>query len=121
MATRWLPTCALLACAQAPAPRGEPPVTPPARQAASDASSDARADASADAAVDASVRAQIDRDGNDDPEDPGTGSVPASARFDKVGYLPPDPTPQAKLSGLIKSEIARWGKVIEGAGIARSQ
>jgi tripartite-type tricarboxylate transporter receptor subunit TctC len=43
------------------------------------------------------------------------------ARFDQVGYLPPDPAQQADLSGLIKSEIARWGKVIEGAGIARSQ
>jgi tripartite-type tricarboxylate transporter receptor subunit TctC len=43
------------------------------------------------------------------------------ARFDQVGYLPPEPTPQADLRGLIKSEIARWGKVIEGAGIARTQ
>jgi tripartite-type tricarboxylate transporter receptor subunit TctC len=43
------------------------------------------------------------------------------ARYDKVGYLPPDPAQQADLSGLIKSEIGRWGKVIEGAGIARSQ
>jgi len=43
------------------------------------------------------------------------------ARFDQVGYLPPDPTPQAELRGLIKSEIARWGKVIESAGIAGTQ
>jgi tripartite-type tricarboxylate transporter receptor subunit TctC len=43
------------------------------------------------------------------------------ARFDQVGYLPPDPTPQTELRALIKSEIARWGKVIEGAGIARTQ
>jgi tripartite-type tricarboxylate transporter receptor subunit TctC len=43
------------------------------------------------------------------------------ARYDTVGYLPPDPTPQEQLSGFIRSEIDRWGKVIEGAGIARSQ
>jgi tripartite-type tricarboxylate transporter receptor subunit TctC len=43
------------------------------------------------------------------------------ARFDQVGYLPPEPTSQAELRGLIKSEIARWGKVIENAGIARTQ
>jgi len=43
------------------------------------------------------------------------------AQFDKVGYLPPDPTPQEKLTDLIKSEISRWGKVIEGGGFARTQ
>jgi tripartite-type tricarboxylate transporter receptor subunit TctC len=43
------------------------------------------------------------------------------AAFAKVGYFPPDPIPQEKLGGLIKSEIARWGKVITDAGIARTQ
>ncbi|MCC6890785.1 MAG: tripartite tricarboxylate transporter substrate binding protein [Hyphomicrobiales bacterium] len=43
------------------------------------------------------------------------------ARYEQVGYLPPDPTPQAALAPFIKSEIERWGKVIEDAGIARSQ
>jgi hypothetical protein len=32
--------------------------------------------------------AQIDADGNDDPEDPGTGSAPAMGRFEKVGAPP---------------------------------
>jgi len=31
---------------------------------------------------------QIDRDGNDDPEDPGTGRAPKSGRFEKVGTPP---------------------------------
>ncbi len=43
------------------------------------------------------------------------------AQFAKVGYLPPDPTPQEQLTDLIKSEIDRWGKVIEGGGFARTQ
>lgn len=34
------------------------------------------------------ARTQIDDDGNDDPEDPGTGSAPASGRFEKVGTPP---------------------------------
>jgi hypothetical protein len=34
------------------------------------------------------ARTQIDDDGNDDPEDPGTGGVPASGRFEKVGTPP---------------------------------
>ncbi|HSO37786.1 MAG TPA: hypothetical protein VLT33_34905 [Labilithrix sp.] len=33
-------------------------------------------------------RTQIDEDGNDDPEDPGTGAAPASGRFEKVGTPP---------------------------------
>ena len=43
-------------------------------------------DAEADAAR--SARTQIDDDGNDDPEDPGQGSAPASGRFEKVGTPP---------------------------------
>jgi len=35
-----------------------------------------------------SARTQIDEDGNDDPEDPGTGAVPASGHFEKVGTAP---------------------------------
>jgi tripartite-type tricarboxylate transporter receptor subunit TctC len=42
-------------------------------------------------------------------------------QFAKVGYLPPDAMPQGRLGDLIKSEIERWGKVIERAGIARTQ
>ncbi|MEA2749962.1 MAG: hypothetical protein QOI41_4105 [Myxococcales bacterium] len=47
-----------------------------------------------DAAIDVAVAVaalaptQIDLDGNDDPEDPGTGSAPASGRFEKVGTPP---------------------------------
>lgn len=47
------------------------------------------------AAADASIvdagpppRAQLDDDGNDDPEDPGQGSAPASGRFEKIGAPP---------------------------------
>jgi hypothetical protein len=42
----------------------------------------------ADAADAARARTQIDDDGNDDPEDPGQGTVPESARFTKVGTAP---------------------------------
>ena len=43
------------------------------------------------------------------------------AQFAKVGYFAPDPTPQDRLRPLIAWEIARWGKVIEGGGFARTQ
>lgn len=43
------------------------------------------------------------------------------AAYAKVGYLPPDALPQARLSGFMRDEIARWGRVIEQAGIAHSQ
>lgn len=33
-------------------------------------------------------RTQIDEDGNDDPEDPGTGTAPTAGRFEKVGTAP---------------------------------
>jgi tripartite-type tricarboxylate transporter receptor subunit TctC len=42
-------------------------------------------------------------------------------QFAKVGYFPPDPMPQDRLGGLIRSEIERWGEVITHAGIARTQ
>jgi hypothetical protein len=53
-------------------------------------SADARADASTNADADAggAARFQIDEDGNDDPEDPGSGSAPSSGRFEKVGTPP---------------------------------
>lgn len=61
--------------------------------ASADASAreDARADADArdaDAEDAARRRARIDEDGNDDAEDPGTGSAPAGGRFEKVGTPP---------------------------------
>lgn len=43
---------------------------------------------SEDAGIVASGPRQIDRDGNDDDEDPGTGKVPATARWEKVGTPP---------------------------------
>jgi tripartite-type tricarboxylate transporter receptor subunit TctC len=43
------------------------------------------------------------------------------AAFAKVGYLPPDATPQDRLIDFIKAEIDRWGKVITDAGFARTQ
>jgi tripartite-type tricarboxylate transporter receptor subunit TctC len=42
-------------------------------------------------------------------------------QYAKVGYFAPDPLPQEKLMDFIKSEIARWGKVIEHAGLAGTQ
>ena len=42
----------------------------------------------ADADASSSARTQLDDDGNDDPEDPGQGSAPASGRFEKVGTPP---------------------------------
>ncbi len=45
-------------------------------------------DASAAREAGPPARTQIDEDGNDDPEDPGTGAVPASGHFDKVGTAP---------------------------------
>jgi tripartite-type tricarboxylate transporter receptor subunit TctC len=42
-------------------------------------------------------------------------------QFARVGYFPPDPMPQDKLGGLIRSEVERWGEVITHAGIARTQ
>jgi hypothetical protein len=41
-----------------------------------------------DADASSSARTQLDDDGNDDPEDPGQGSAPASGRFEKVGTPP---------------------------------
>jgi hypothetical protein len=50
----------------------------PAASRASDAGAAARPPA----------RTQIDDDGNDDPEDPGQGAVPETARFEKIGTPP---------------------------------
>jgi hypothetical protein len=54
------------------------------------ASAQANADADADAGTGARAdeRRQIDEDGNDEVEDPGTGSAPADGRFEKVGTPP---------------------------------
>jgi hypothetical protein len=35
-----------------------------------------------------SQSSQLEPDGNDDPEDPGTGAIPAEARFERVGRPP---------------------------------
>lgn len=58
--------------------------------ARAEANANANANANADANADAggAARSQIDEDGNDDPEDPGSGSAPASGRFEKVGTPP---------------------------------
>jgi len=47
------------------------------------------ADAGLEAGLDAgAARPQLDPDGNDDPEDPGPGSIPAKGRFTRVGRHP---------------------------------
>ena len=53
-----------------------------------DASASASAGDAGDRGAGVAARAQIDDDGNDEPEDPGTGSAPASGRFEKVGTPP---------------------------------
>jgi hypothetical protein len=78
-----------------PAPRdtaGASSVALPATAAPHDgrtAPSDAAAAAAPDAAPAAPpAPAQIDPDGNDDPETPGDGKIPARAHFEKVGLAP---------------------------------
>ena len=56
--------------------------------ASANAGANANANANASAEAGAAARSQIDDDGNDDPEDPGSGSAPASGRFEKVGTPP---------------------------------
>jgi len=42
-------------------------------------------------------------------------------QIDKLGLTPLDTPPIATMQDFVKSEIARWGKVVEAAGIAGSQ
>ncbi len=74
--------CAAAACSRPAAPATQLPATEPA---AIDAGV---VDATADAAPDAAVHVQLDRDGNDDPEDPGTGTAPVAGTFERVGVPP---------------------------------
>jgi hypothetical protein len=78
--------CALIACSQPSAP----PATQPQPLAPGDASLVEVSDAEQNVAtpVDAAVHVQLERDGSDDPEDPGTGTLPAAGRFEKVGTPP---------------------------------
>jgi hypothetical protein len=76
----------LAACSQ----RAAAPVAPPMGDAASGGTS---ADASVAIVVDAAPAIdapppQLDPDGNDDPEDPGSGKAPATATWKKVGTPP---------------------------------
>ena len=43
------------------------------------------------------------------------------AQVAKLSLLPLDTPPVAEMQSFVKSEIVRWGKVVEAAGIARSQ
>ena len=43
------------------------------------------------------------------------------AQIAKLSLVPMDTPPVAEMQSFVKSEIARWGKVVEAAGIARSQ
>ena len=43
------------------------------------------------------------------------------AQIAKLSLLPMDTPPVAEMQSYVKSEIVRWGKVVEAAGIARSQ
>lgn len=68
-------------CTQkAPSITAPPPAPPVAHETAT-------ADASVAEVVDAAPP-QIDPDGNDDPEDPGTGTITAGGHFEKVGTPP---------------------------------
>jgi hypothetical protein len=68
-----------------PAPRETPaaPAAAPTTVAPADAAAPA-----APAAAAASAPAQIDPDGDDDPEPPGEGKIPARAHFEKIGTPP---------------------------------
>ena len=44
-----------------------------------------------------------------------------SAQVAKTGMLPMATTTVAELQAFVKSEITRWGKVVQQAGIAGSQ
>lgn len=99
--------CIVAACSRAPSPPsaiGAADAGAPCRANDCEAS-EARRDASVEAAVpsdggtrDASANASAavpsapeprsDPDGDDDPEDPGTGAAPTSGRFEKVGTPP---------------------------------
>jgi tripartite-type tricarboxylate transporter receptor subunit TctC len=48
-------------------------------------------------------------------------SAQTREQIDKLGLTPLDTPPIATMQDFVKSEIARWGKVVEAAGIAGSQ
>jgi tripartite-type tricarboxylate transporter receptor subunit TctC len=48
-------------------------------------------------------------------------SAQTRGQIDKLGLTPLDTPPIATMQDFVKSEIARWGKVVEAAGIAGSQ
>jgi hypothetical protein len=79
-------SCARSAVTSAAARDGATESTVADASASANASANANANANADAG--AATPSQIDDDGNDDPEDPGSGSAPASGRFEKVGTPP---------------------------------
>lgn len=77
------------ACARvatvAPSPSAEAGASPAARETSIDAAASAAVFGPADAGAPAE---RIDPDGNDDEEDPGIGSAPRTARWEKVGTPP---------------------------------
>jgi hypothetical protein len=62
----------------------KPATTPHDSASVSDSGSDADSGSISDSAPEAAT-AQIDPDGDDDPEDPGTGARPTSGKFTRVG------------------------------------
>ena len=86
---RWAPltlAITLLSCTRAPAP---PPPSLVSMPVALTAPDPAPATVSpVDAFVATRRPSQIDPDGNDDPEDPGTGTVPTAGHFERVGRAP---------------------------------
>jgi hypothetical protein len=68
----------LVACSTPPSSQPTPPPSPPSAPSPSPPSSPAPAPAPK----------QIDRDGDDDPEDPGTGHAPTAGDFERVGAPP---------------------------------
>ncbi|HEY2365205.1 MAG TPA: hypothetical protein VGH87_02425, partial [Polyangiaceae bacterium] len=61
-------------------PAAVPHDSAPVADSGSDSASDSGSDSASEAAT-----AQIDPDGDDDPEDPGTGVRPTSGKFTRVG------------------------------------
>ena len=72
---------ATAACSRQATPTAPPPIE-------SSALTSAPATDAGDAAIANAGPSQVDPDGNDDPEDPGTGTVASGGHFEKVGTPP---------------------------------
>jgi hypothetical protein len=75
---------AVSACTHVEARHGPPPAV----ESLEPAAPRAREGATGESDARAQAPAQLDPDGDDDPEDPGTGTLPTSGHFERVGIPP---------------------------------